>query len=76
MGKKIRDTKCAVNGCFKFGKISGICGKFSLHGEFCMAHGSKKCEHKIPVKIVEEEKSRNCMTWRKLQRNLEKQGVK
>ena len=45
---------CAVNGCFKYGKLMGIC-KHSSVGEpvKCMAHGNKKCEHKIPVATLD-----------------------
>ncbi len=42
--------KCAVNGCFRRGKLMGMCRHISVSSEsICHAHGNLKCEHKIPV---------------------------
>jgi hypothetical protein len=54
MSKNKKDTKCAVNGSFRFGKLVGIC-KHIACGEsgICYAHGNKKCVHKIKIEQVE-----------------------
>lgn len=50
MTKKKQKPKCAVNGCFKFGKLMGLCRHISVgEASICHAHGNFKCEHKIPV---------------------------
>ena len=48
--KKKDKPLCAVNGCLRAGNLRGIC-MYSSVGEptRCVAHGNRKCEHKIPV---------------------------
>lgn len=55
-----RKYKCKVNGCLgrsPCGKYSAMCGKIGATTDNCHAHGNTKCEHKVKIKVSNNETS-------------------
>ena len=60
MIKKIENRKyiCTVDGFLgRMGKHSALCGRVSLYLSKCMAHGNKKCIHKVKQDLAIQEEA-------------------